>query len=127
MCAHGKSDLTQYEWLLFFHCVESRDSLPQALIKIFNFNNLLVPCAIAQYAVFELDLATNSCFLLFHDTNLPPTKIQYPVVDLWSDFEPAQSLLLKFIYSNDQDMYKALLSLETLLDISKDYELHAIS
>ena len=38
-----------------------------------------------------LDLATTGCFLLLQDTRFPPTKVNYPEVDLLSSFEPAQS------------------------------------
>ncbi|XP_020259653.1 pentatricopeptide repeat-containing protein At1g53600, mitochondrial [Asparagus officinalis] len=32
----------------------------------------------ALYSASAVDLATTDCFLLFHETKLPPTKIQYP-------------------------------------------------
>lgn len=37
------------------------------------------------------NLATTVCFLFFQETKLPPTKIQYPEVDLLSVGEPAYS------------------------------------
>jgi hypothetical protein len=37
---------------------------------------------IVMYSASNANLDTTYCFLLFHDTRSPPTKIQYPVVDL---------------------------------------------
>lgn len=45
----------------------------------------------ARYSTSELDSATISFFWLFHETRLPPTSVQYPVIDLQSVLEPAQS------------------------------------
>ncbi|CAL5082640.1 unnamed protein product [Urochloa decumbens] len=47
--------------------------------------------AIALYSASAVDRATTSCFLLLHDTRLPPTKTQYPEVDLLSSILLAQS------------------------------------
>ena len=47
--------------------------------------------AIARYSASALDLATTSCFLLFHDIRLPPIKTQYPEVERLSVGESAQS------------------------------------
>jgi len=38
--------------------------------------------AFARYSYSALYRDTTVCFLLFQDTRLPPTKTQYPVVDL---------------------------------------------
>ncbi|BAT75172.1 hypothetical protein VIGAN_01299200, partial [Vigna angularis var. angularis] len=46
---------------------------------------------IDRYSASALDLATTLCFLLFQDIRFPPSRTQYPVVDLLSIGEPAQS------------------------------------
>src|SRR6266542_1086437 len=52
------------------------------------------PCDIALYSASAVDLDTTGCFLLLHDTRLPPTNTQYPDVDLRSSRQLAQSASL---------------------------------
>lgn len=49
-------------------------------------------CVIDLYSASVLDRATTVCFLLFHVTMLPSTKVQNPIVDLRFDRESAQSV-----------------------------------
>ncbi|KAJ0826795.1 hypothetical protein HanRHA438_Chr17g0818341 [Helianthus annuus] len=49
------------------------------------------PRAMPRNSASALDKATTFCFLLFHVTKFPPTKVKYPEVDLRSSLFPAQS------------------------------------
>ena len=50
--------------------------------------------AIARYSASAVDLATTSCFLLFHDIKLPQMNTQYLDVERLSMGELAQSASL---------------------------------
>jgi hypothetical protein len=69
----------------------------QLAAKSISVNNLLShrssqrPLAILQNSASALDNATIFCFLLFHVTRFPPTKVKYPEVDFLSEIFPTQS------------------------------------
>ena len=47
-------------------------------------------CVIALHFDYALERETMCCFLIFHDTKFPPTKTQYPEVNLRSSQDPTQ-------------------------------------
>lgn len=59
-----------HEWLFYYQCRIMRLFVkPWVRFSTPTILMFHLPCAIAKYAIFELDLATISCFLLFHECN----------------------------------------------------------
>ena len=68
------------QWSIIVSFRNSRSSFN----KLFNHIISHRLNAIALYSASAVDQATTACFLLCHETRLPPTNTQYPDVDLLS-------------------------------------------
>jgi hypothetical protein len=77
--------LSQY--ILISVSIRYPNSLSSPFIHSISHNHLVIPLNSAS----ALDRPTIFCFLLFHVTKFPPTKVKYPKVDFLSVRFPAQS------------------------------------
>jgi hypothetical protein len=94
-CWTGLCDISIAALLSQNNTIGSPDSKPNSLISFFSQSNSHTPFIIPLNSASALDNATTACFLLLQVIIFPPTKLEYPEVDLLSVMLLVQSTFVK--------------------------------